>query len=105
MNLLSKMRRLTSELQVDVFTIDFDIITFLFCNGKSGIEDIRRNVRGSPGAVSYKIRSMVEAGVVIRQTSEVDARASFYELSARALEMLNPIAFPTAGEPRASRAA
>ena len=105
MNLLSKMRGLADELQVDVFTTEFDIIAFLFCNGKSGIEDIRRSVRGSPGAVSYKIRSMVEAGVVIRRTSEVDARASFYELSPEAFEMLNPIAFPAAEELRAVRAA
>lgn len=98
MNLLSKMRGLADALQVDVFTTDFDILAFLFCNGKSGIEVIRRNVRGSPGAVSYKIRGLVGAGLVTRQISEVDARASFYELSPAALEMLNPIAFPTGEE-------
>lgn len=91
MNVIAAMRALSSALDVDVFTIDFEIIAFLFCNEKAGIEEIRGNVRGSPGAISYKIKSLVKSGLVIRRSGEVDARMSFYELSAPTLELLGAV--------------
>lgn len=84
------LRSLAAELKLDVFTIDFEILVFLCSNGAARIDEIRRNVRGSPGAVSYKIRALIEVGLVSRRTSDEDRRSSFYELSERGRLLLNP---------------
>lgn len=99
MNVIAAIRTLSSALDVDVFTTDFEIVAFLYCNGKGGIEEIRSNVRGSPGAISYKIKHLVKSGLVIRRAGEVDARMSFYELAPAALDLFNAI--PLNPEPQA----
>lgn len=105
MNVLSELRSLSANLKLDVFTVEFEIVAHLFINRRSGIEDIRRSVRGSPGAISYKVRDLVESGIVVRNISEVDGRASFYELSPFTRDLLDAVVFQRMEEQRPARAA
>lgn len=87
---ISQLNAIAGELEVDIFTVDFEILSFLLHKGQAGIENIRKNVRGSPGAVSYKISGLIDAGLVVRKTSEIDRRLSHYQLSPHAIALLDP---------------
>lgn len=88
-----RLKAIEKVLKIEVFTIDFEILGFLHFNGRAGIDAIRRTVRGSPGAVSYKLRRMLEMGLVIRSSDPEDRRISHYELSAYALEAINSLKY------------
>lgn len=82
---------LEKRLRLRLVTSEFEIITWLFCNGPTPSRDLARHTKASIANFQLIVRRLKDDGVVVTNLGDQDRRVREYDLSPKIRGEINGI--------------